>query len=117
MHDEHKIPVPGSGDVNNEQIFEANATFFTTKPIEKETTKQYQDSEKETKVSREEDGSLEIMKEGQVNELSPESIGKGPIQDFKEDEKEAYKDEVSFYQNYDLIFFFFSQTLTCMGYT
>ena len=97
MHDGHKIPVPGSGDVNKEQIFEANATFFT--PIEKETTKIYQDSEKETKISREEDGSLEIMKEGQVNELSPESIGKGPIQDFEEDEKEAYKDEVSFYQN------------------
>ncbi|XP_075673425.1 uncharacterized protein LOC142642856 isoform X4 [Castanea sativa] len=91
VHDGHKIPVPGSGDVNNEQIFEANDTFFTSKPIEKETTKKYQDSEKET---REEDGSLEIMKEGQVKELSPESIGKGPIQDFKEDEKEAYKDEI-----------------------
>ncbi|XP_050271110.1 uncharacterized protein LOC126714798 isoform X35 [Quercus robur] len=94
VHDGHKIPVPGSGDVNKEQIFEANATFFTPKPIEKETTKIYQDSEKETKISREEDGSLEIMKEGQVNELSQESIGKGPIQDFKEDEKEAYKDEI-----------------------
>ncbi|KAL4653361.1 hypothetical protein ACB092_01G297600 [Castanea dentata] len=94
VHDGHKIPVPGSGDVNNEQIFEANATFFTPKPIEKETTKKYQDSEKETKISREEDGSLEIMKEGQAKELSPESIGKGPIQDFKEDEKEAYKDEI-----------------------
>ncbi|XP_030953848.1 uncharacterized protein LOC115976593 isoform X36 [Quercus lobata] len=94
VHDGHKIPVPGSGDVNKEQIFEANATFFTPKPNEKETTKIYQDSEKETKISREEDGSLEIMKEGQVNELSHESIGKGPIQDFKEDEKEAYKDEI-----------------------
>ncbi|XP_065626016.1 uncharacterized protein LOC136066080, partial [Quercus suber] len=94
VHDGHKIPVPGSGDVNKEQISEANATFFTPKPIEKETTKIYQDSEKETKISREEDGSLEIMKEGQINELSPESTGKGPIQDFKEDEKEAYKDEI-----------------------
>ena len=52
MHDGHKIPVPGSGDVNKEQVFEANATFFTPKPIEKETTKIYQDSEKETKISR-----------------------------------------------------------------
>ncbi|KAL0014384.1 hypothetical protein SO802_001453 [Lithocarpus litseifolius] len=94
VHDGHKIPVPGSGDVNKEQIFEANATFFTPKPIEKETTKIYQDIEKETKISREEDGSLEIMKEGQVNELSPESIGKGPIQDFKEEEKKAHKDEI-----------------------
>ncbi|KAM3761373.1 hypothetical protein ACB098_01G263700 [Castanea mollissima] len=94
VHDGHEIPVPGSEDVNNEQIFEANATFFTPKPIEKETTKKYQDSEKETKIPREEDGNLEVMKEGQVKELSPESIGKGPIQDFKEDEKEAYKDEI-----------------------
>lgn len=97
VHDGHTIP--GSGDVNKEQVLEANVTFFTPEPIEKETTKNYQDSEKETKMSREEDGGLEIMKEGK--ELSTEFIEEGPIQNFEDNKKEAKesKDEVSFYLN------------------
>jgi hypothetical protein len=86
-HDGHKIQ--GSGDADKEKIEEANVTFVTPKVIEKET-KNYQDNEKETKMSKEEDDSLEIIKEGNVNDLSLKSTGEGPVQIF-EDNKEAKK--------------------------
>lgn len=62
-------------------------------------TKNHQDNENETKNSREEDGCLKIIKEGNVNDSSQESIGVGPIQNFEDDKKETTnlsKGEVSF---------------------
>lgn len=87
-HDGHKIQ--GSGDADKEKIEEAKVTFVTPKVIEKET-KNYQDNEKEMKMSREEDDSLEIIKEGNVNDLSRKSTGEGPVQIFEDNNKEAKK--------------------------
>lgn len=61
--------------------------------------KNHQDKENETKNSREEDGCLKSIKDSNVNDLSQESIGVGPTQNFEDDKKETTnlsKGEVSF---------------------
>ncbi|KAF5479659.1 hypothetical protein F2P56_000463, partial [Juglans regia] len=70
VHDGHGIQA-----IPREQIAEANVVFVTPKPIEEEMTKNHQDKENKTKNSREEDGCLKSIKEGNVNDLSQESIG------------------------------------------
>ncbi|KAG6720035.1 hypothetical protein I3842_03G038100 [Carya illinoinensis] len=84
VHDGHGIQA-----IPREQIEKANVVFVTPKPIEEEMTKNHQDNENETKNSREEDGCLKIIKEGNVNDSSQESIGVGPIQNFEDDKKET----------------------------
>ncbi|XP_035549578.1 titin-like isoform X16 [Juglans regia] len=84
VHDGHGIQA-----IPREQIAEANVVFVTPKPIEEEMTKNHQDKENKTKNSREEDGCLKSIKEGNVNDLSQESIGVGPNQNFEDDKKET----------------------------
>ncbi|XP_041003754.1 titin isoform X11 [Juglans microcarpa x Juglans regia] len=84
VHDGHGIQA-----IPREQIAEANVVFVTPKPIEEEMPKNHQDRENETKDSREEDGCLKSIKEGNVNDLSQESIGVGPTQNFEDDKKET----------------------------
>lgn len=92
MHDGHGIQA-----ISREQIAEANVVFVNPKPIEEEITKNHQDNKNETKNSREEDGCLKSIKEGNVDDLSQESIGGGPTQNY-DDKKETTntKGEVSF---------------------
>jgi hypothetical protein len=60
-------------------------------------------------MSRKEYDSLEIIKEGNANDLSLKSIGEGPVQIFEDNNKEAKKstEEVSVLYIKRLTWFFF----------
>lgn len=83
-------------DLNKEEILEGNVTF-SPESIEEDTGNNSQEIEKEIKNLKEEGSSVESMKEGNGDDLSPEYIPEDESEKFKEDKMDAVKskEEVS----------------------
>ncbi|CAL2250579.1 unnamed protein product [Prunus armeniaca] len=75
-------------DLNKEEILEGNVTF-SPESIEEDTGNNSQEIEKEIKNLKEEGSSVESMKEGNGDDLSPEYIPEDESEKFKEDKMDA----------------------------
>ncbi|PQQ08571.1 uncharacterized protein Pyn_29356 [Prunus yedoensis var. nudiflora] len=93
VFDEPKIT---DRDLNREEILEGNVTF-SPESIEEDRVNNSQEIEKEVKNLKEEGSSVESMKKGIGDDLSPEYIPEDESEKFKEDKMDAVesKGEVS----------------------
>ncbi|BFG26949.1 hypothetical protein CerSpe_132230 [Prunus speciosa] len=85
VFDEPKIT---DRDLNREEILEGNVTF-SPESIEEDRVNNSQEIEKEIKNFKEEGSSVESMKEGNGDDLSPEYIPEDESEKFKEDKMDA----------------------------
>ncbi|XP_020414632.1 LOW QUALITY PROTEIN: uncharacterized protein LOC18781677 [Prunus persica] len=92
VFDEPKIK---GRDLNKEEILEGNVTF-SPESIEEDAGNNSQEIEKEIKNLKEEGSSVESMKEGNGDDLSPEYIPEDESEKFKEDKMDAveWKEEI-----------------------
>ncbi|KAI5341230.1 hypothetical protein L3X38_020504 [Prunus dulcis] len=92
VFDEPKIT---GRDLNKEEILEGNVTF-SPESIEEDAGNNSQEIEKEIKNVKEEGSSVESMKEGNGDDLSPEYIPEDESEKFKEDKMDAveWKEEI-----------------------